>query len=180
MKLRNFTIKDIIFTAVLAAALTLSSLVTMLLVMSHTLFGIRNMASAMIYPIFAMLGIMKIKKIGVVSLMGFFHSCVLLFMAPVMFWAISFGGFLSEMITYIVFRNYDTDKAKIFGATLFIPMTLPTTLIFSMWIHGKNFREIVEKPYLSIGVCVLTVLISFISAKIGQKIGRELQKAGKL
>lgn len=180
MKLERFTIKDIIFIAILSAALTLAGLLTMPLVMSVTLFGLRNMTSALVYPIFVILGIMKIKKMGTLTLMGILHGSVLIMMAPVMFWSIFLAALLSELITYLIYRNYEKDKAKILAATLFIPMTLPFTLIFTMLINGKNLGEIIEKPFLSVAVCAVTVVISYLSTKIGEKLGRELQKAGKL
>lgn len=180
VKLERFKVKDIIFIACIAAALTLGGMLTMPLVMSIDLFALRNMASAFLYSIFTILGIMKVKKMGTLTLVGLLHSFVLLMMAPVMFWSLFLAAFSSELIVWLIFHNYTTDRAKIMASTLFIPMSIPATLVFTMLIHGKTISEVIERPFLSLGICVCTVLLSFVGTKLGFKIGTELQKAGKL
>ncbi len=180
MKLNKFTVKDIVFIAILSAALVLAGLVVMPLVMSATLFGLRNMASAILYSIFTVIGLMKVRKIGTLTLLGLFHGSVLLMMSPVMFWNMAIGSLVSELITWVLFKGYESDKAKIFAATLFVPMTIPTTLIFTMLLHGQSFAQIISRPALSGLLCVLTLVLSYAGARIGYKIGCELQKAGKL
>lgn len=180
MKKFNFTVKDIIFIAVISAALTLSGMLTMPLVMSVDLFGLRNMASSLFSALFAMLGIMKVKKIGTLSLIGLFHGFVLLMMAPVMFWSISLAGLMTEIIIGLVFKNYETEKSRVAAATLFIPLSIPGTLIFSMLINGKTVEEVINNGFWSIAFIVGSVVLSYVGAKLGQKIGKELQKAGKL
>lgn len=180
MKLERFTVKDIIFIASIAAALTLGGLLTMPLVMSIDLFALRNMVSAFLYSIFTILGIMKVKKMGTLLIIGLLHSFVLLMIVPVMFFSMFLSAFLAELITFIFFRSYKTDRAKVFATTLFIPMSLPTTLLFTMLIHGKSFNEVIGRPVLSLVICVATVALSYIGSKLGFKMGTELQKAGKL
>lgn len=180
MKRSAFRVKDVVFIAILSAALTLSGLITMPLVMSISLFGIRNMASALLYSLFVMLGLMKVQKPGTLTLIGFLHGSVLLMMAPVMFWSMFIGAFLTECIALLIFKHYDKTQAQIFAATLFIPMTLPMTLIFTMVIHGLSFSEILSQPLLAVLLSVATVALSYIGSKLGAKIGNELKKAGKI
>jgi hypothetical protein len=180
MNQNKITIKDIVFIAVLSAALTLAGMITMPLVMTITLFGLRNMVSAVFYSLFAMLGIMRVEKKGTLTLIGLFHAFVLLMMAPVMFFSISSGALFSELITLIIFKNYSTDKSKVLASMLFIPLTLPTTLIFTMAIHGMSFLEVIEKPFISVVFTIATIVLSYVGAKLGQKLGYELKKAGKL
>lgn len=180
MKLDKFTMKDIIFIAIMAAALVLAGAVVMPLVMSTTLFGLRNMVSAILYSLLTILALMKVKKIGTMSLLGLFHGSVLLLMAPLMFFNMVIGSIVSELITWIIFKNYESDRAKVFASTLFIPLTLPVTFLFTMILHGQNVNEIIKRPLLSLAICIATVILSYIGTKLGQKLGRELQKAGKI
>lgn len=180
MKLHKFTMKDIIFIAIMSAALVLAGLVVMPLVMSTSLFGLRNMTSAILYSILTIIVLMKVQKIGALTLLGLFHGFVLLMMSPVMFFNMAVGSVVSELLTLIIFKSYDSDKAKVFAATLFIPLTIPTTLLFTMIIHGQSFDQIIDRPLLSLSLCVATIILSYLGTKLGQKLGRELQKAGKL
>lgn len=180
MKLEKFKVKDIIFLAILSAALILVGGATMPLVMSNDLFGLRTIASSLFYGLFCIIGIMKVKKFGTLTIIGLCNGAVLLMMAPVMFWNMALAPIVVELITFIIFKSYESDKAKVFAATLLIPLTIPVTYIFTVLLHGKTFSQIVEKPLISIILCVGTVILSYISSKVGQKLGRELQKAGKL
>jgi hypothetical protein len=178
--LKKFTVKDISFIAILSAALVLAGLLTMPLVMSNHLFGIRNMVSALLYSLFTMLGLLKVSKMGTLSILGLFHGVVLLMMTPVMFMNMLIGALVSELVVFAIYRSYDTDKAKFLASVLFIPMTFPITLIFTMLIHGKTVSEIMEKPLLAVLFFVASILLSVLGAKIGYMLGRELKKAGKL
>ncbi len=180
MKLHKFTMKDIIFIAIMSAALVLAGLVVMPLVMSTSLFGLRNMTSAILYSILTIIVLMKVQKIGALTLLGLFHGFVLLMMSPVMFFNMAVGSVLSELLTLIIFKSYESDKAKVFATTLFIPLTIPTTLLFTMIIHGQSFDQIIDRPLLSLSLCLITIILSYLGAKLGQRLGRELQKAGKI
>lgn len=177
---QKFTVKDIIFLAILSAALTIASGLTMPLVMTVTLFGLRNLVAAAIYGIFIIIALLKVRKPGTLLIVGFFHGVVLLMMAPVMFFNMVFGAIMAELIVLLFFKNYDNDKSIILVAGLYIPFTLPTTIIFSMLLNGQSFSQIVGNPFISIITCIGTVVLSFLGVKIGLKIGRELQRAGKL
>lgn len=178
--LKKFTVKDIVFLAIISAALTIAGMLTMPLVMSITLFGVRNLAAAVVYPIFCVIALMKIRKPGALIIVGLFTGFVVLMMAPVMFFNNFIGTLLAEIVTLAIFKNYNSDKSVIVSAALFIPFTLPTSLVFAMLLHGKTFSDVVAKPEISIFMCIGTFIVSFLSANVGLKIAKELQKAGKL
>jgi len=180
MLVQKFTVREIIFIAILSGALTLAGLVTMPLVMSVTLFGARNLVSSIFYGFFAIIGIMKVRKFGTLTLMGLFHASILLFMAPVMFFTVFFGAMASEILTLIIFRSYEIRQARILAATMFIPFTMPSTLIFTMMIHGMTLQEILSNPILAVLFTFGTIILGFVSSRVGEKAGLELKKAGKL
>lgn len=177
---QTFTVKDIIFLAILSAALTIASGLTMPLVMMVTLFGVRNLVAAVIYGIFSIIALLKVRKPGALVIVGFFHGVVLLMMAPVMFFNMVLGAIMAELVALLIFKNYDKDKSIILAAGLYIPFTLPTTVLFSMILNGLSFNQVVGNPMISTIVCVGTIVLSFVGVNIGLKIGRELQRAGKL
>ena len=178
--LRSFNTKDIVFIAILSAALTLVGVLVMPLVMSYTLFGLRNMASAFFYSIFIIIGLMKIPKVGTLTLIGLFHGSVLLMIAPVMFFTMFLGAVLGEIIMVLIYRDYSKDSARILTSTLYIPMTFPMTLAFTVLIHGKTFGEIVENPFATVVLLFLSLGLSYLGSRVGYKISLELKRAGKL
>jgi energy-coupling factor transport system substrate-specific component len=178
--LQKYTVKDIVFLAILAAALTITGMITMPLVMAVTLFGVRNAGAALFYGLFGVIALMKVRKPGALLLVGLFNGAILLMMSPVMFINNVIGSLLAEAIALLIFRSYDSDKSIVTAAGLFVPLTLPCSLLFGMILNGKTFAEVVENPVASIFICLAAIVLSFIGAFIGLKIGRELRKAGKL
>ena len=178
--IQKFTMKDIVFLAILSAALTIVSGLTMPLVMMVTLFGVRNLVAAPIYGVFTMIALLKVRKPGALMIVSLFHGVVLLMMAPVMFFNMIVGSFAAELFVLLIYKNYESDKAIKLLCGIFIPFTLPTTIIFSMLLNGLTFSQVVEKPVVSIFICLGTIILSFLGVKIGGKIGLELKKAGKL
>ena len=178
--LQRYTVKDVVFLAILAAALTIAGMLTMPLVMTVTLFGVRNAAAAIFYGIFGVIGLMKVRKPGALFMLGLFSGVVLLMMSPVMFFNNAVGSLLAEVIALLIFRNYDSDKSIILAAGLFVPMTLPLSILFGMLLNGQTFAGLVERPLVSALICLGAVALSFAGTFVGRKIGKELQKAGKL
>ncbi|MCM1486574.1 MAG: hypothetical protein NC122_10260, partial [Faecalibacterium sp.] len=71
---KKFQIKDFVFLAILAAAMTLAGGITMPLVMHTTVFGLRNMVAAPLYALFCAVGLMKVRKPGAMTIMGIFSG----------------------------------------------------------------------------------------------------------
>jgi energy-coupling factor transport system substrate-specific component len=178
--LQKFTVRDVVFLAILAAALTITGMVTMPLVMTVTLFGVRNAAAAIFYGIFCTVGLMKVRKPGALILIGVFNGAVLLMMSPVMFFNNLVGSILAEAIALAIFRSYERDGAIVLAAGLFVPLTLPCSILFGMLLNGQTFADVVVNPFVSSLICAAAVVLSFAGAWIGLKLGRELKKAGKL
>jgi energy-coupling factor transport system substrate-specific component len=178
--LRRFTVRDVVFLAILAAALTITGVITMPLVMTVTLFGVRNAAAAIFYGAFGAIALMKAPKPGALLMLGLFNGAILLMMSPVMFFNNVVGSFLAEAVALLIFRSYDSDRSIVVAAGLFIPFTLPLSIAFGVLLNGQTVSELVENPLLSILFCAAAVVLSFVGALIGRKVGAELRKAGKI
>lgn len=179
MTLRQFTIRDIAFLAVMAALLFLCSAVAMPL-MAVNIFGLRNMTIAILYGVFGTLALMKVRKPGALSLLGLFNAAILLMMSPVMFATTTASALLAEAVTLLLFKSYDSDKAVYAAACLMIPLSLPFTALFTVVMNGVPWREVFAPLWLTALTCAGTVILSAAGGWIGGKIGKELKKAGKL
>ncbi len=177
---RAFKLKDFVFRAVLSAAMTLAGGVTMPLVMHTTLFGLRNMVASPLYALFCAIGLSKVRKPGALSVIGLFSGAPLAFMSVVMFFNNLVAGILAELLMLLFFRNYQKKGAILFTAGIYMPLSLPVTLLFSMWLNGSSFSDLVAAPIPAIFTSIGTVILGFFGAFLGCKIAKELQKAGKL
>lgn len=178
--LKKFQVKDFVFLAVLSAAMTLCGGITMPLVMHTTVFGLRNMAAAPIYSIFVAIGLMKVRKPGALTIIGLFSGAPLIFFSTVMFFNNFVSAIIAELIMLLIFRGYQK-KAFVFITTgIYMPFSLPISVLFSLWLNGQSYAQLTANPKISVLTSIGTIALAFLGAAIGMKIAAELQKAGKL
>lgn len=177
---KKFQVKDFVFLAVLSAAMTLCGGITMPLVMHTTVFGLRNMAAAPIYSIFVAIGLMKVRKPGALTIIGLFSGAPLIFFSTVMFFNNFVSAIIAELIMLLIFRGYQK-KVSVFVTTgIYMPFSLPISVLFSLWLNGQSYDQLTANPKISVLTSIGTIALSFLGAAIGMKIAAELQKAGKL
>ena len=177
---KKFQVKDFVFLAVLSAAMTLCGGITMPLVMHTTVFGLRNMAAAPIYSIFVAIGLMKVRKPGALTIIGLFSGAPLIFFSTVMFFNNFVSAIIAELIMLLIFRGYQK-KVSVFVTTgIYMPLSLPISVLFSLWLNGQSYAQLTANPKISVLTSIGTIILAFLGAAIGMKIAAELQKAGKL
>ena len=177
---KKFQVKDFVFLAVLSAAMTLCGGITMPLVMHTTVFGLRNMAAAPIYSIFVAIGLMKVRKPGALTIIGLFSGAPLIFFSTVMFFNNFVSAIIAELIMLLIFRGYQK-KVSVFVTTgIYMPFSLPISVLFSLWLTGQSYAQLIANPKISVLTSIGTIALAFLGAAIGMKIAAELHKAGKL
>lgn len=177
---KKFQVKDFVFLAVLSAAMTLCGGITMPLVMHTTVFGLRNMAAAPIYSIFVAIGLMKVRKPGALTIIGLFSGAPLIFFSTVMFFNNFVSAIIAELIMLLIFRGYQK-KVSVFVTTgIYMPFSLPISVLFSLWLNGQSYDQLTANPEISVLTSIGTIALAFLGTAIGMKIAAELQKAGKL
>lgn len=177
---KKFQVKDFVFLAVLSAAMTLCGGITMPLVMHTTVFGLRNMAAAPIYSIFVAIGLMKVRKPGALTIIGLFSGAPLIFFSTVMFFNNFVSAIIAELIMLLIFRGYQKKVSVFITTGIYMPFSLPISVLFSLWLNGQSYSQLTANPKISVLTSIGTIALAFLGAAIGMKIAAELQKAGKL
>ncbi|MGB4610021.1 MAG: MptD family putative ECF transporter S component [Saccharofermentanales bacterium] len=180
IEFKAFTIKDIVFLAVITAVTLLASGPIAPLVMTVTKLGAQAFAMALSFALFTSIGLRKVKKSGSLTIIGIFSGLVLLLMAPVMFFNQLIASLLSESLALILFKSYENKKAILFSAGLFSFFTIPTTAVVNILAKGRTITEQVGNPITFILFVLGAAALGFLGAFIGNKISNELEKAGKL
>ena len=177
---KKFQVKDFVFLAVLSAAMTLCGGITMPLVMHTTVFGLRNMAAAPIYSIFIAIGLMKVRKPGALTIIGLFSGAPLIFFSTVMFFNNFVSAIIAELIMLLIFKGYQKKVSVFITTGIYMPFSLPISVLFSLWLNGQSYAQLTANPKTSVLTSIGTIILAFLAAAIGMKIAAELQKAGKL
>lgn len=178
--MKKFELKDIVFLAILAAVSTLFGGLAMP-VMRSTIFGIQTLVTSPFYCLFASVALMKVKKPGTLSIFGLFTGFPLLFMSPVMFFNNFAGGVLAEIITMLIFKNYEKKISVITASAVWMILTVPFSLPFSIWFNGSSLEHFKSTALsTTLIVCAGVIVLSVSGAAVGLKISEELKKAGKM
>lgn len=183
---RKYKIKDIVFLAIITACTLVTGAIMPLLV-SVPLFGIIQLGLGLQFSLFPVIGIMKVRKTGALLFQSLFISVFLVFMFPPMVLLIA-CALVSEALSLLIFRGYSKDRACVFAATLYMPLTLPLLYAYynafytvtggekaavSMFLGGTN-------SWVIAGISVAVVAVCLAGAIVGAVITRELKKAGVL
>ena len=188
---KKFKVRDIVFLAVLAAVNTLFGGLAMP-VMRSEIFGLQTLVTCLFYALFGAVALMKVRKPGTLTIYGLFTGFPLLFMAPVMFFNNFIGGLLAKVkklipiflgiaVVLLIFRGYEKKAAVVTGSALWMVLTVPLSLPFSIWFNGSSYERFVNtQTYVAALIFAGVIVLSILGALLGLKISGELQKAGKL
>lgn len=177
---KRFKMKDIVFLAIISTLLLIASGVIMPIVMFTNKFALRQVLASPIFAIFTVIALKKVPKIGSITIIGILTGSFLLLMSPIMFFNNIVGAIITEILIVILFRNYNSNKSILFAASVYMPITVPVSLIYAVTMEGSSILEKIKNPTTAIVYTVISLILGIIGAKLGMKIAGELQKAGKL
>ena len=176
---KKYKIKDIVFLAIITACTLITGAVMPLLV-NVPLFGIVQLGLGLQFSIFPVIGMMKVRKPGALTIIGLFSGAPLIFFSTVMFFNNFVSAIIAELIMLLIFRGYQK-KVSVFVTTgIYMPFSLPISVLFSLWLNGQSYAQLTANPKISVLTSIGTIALAFLGAAIGMKIAAELQKAGKL
>lgn len=176
-----FKAKDIVFLAIISAVTLVTSSI-MPLVAHVPVFGIIQVCLGIQFSLFPAIGLMKVRKPGALLFVSVFSGIVLVFMNTIMFACLVICAVLCEVLTILIFRGYEKDRACFFCSALYLPLSLPFLYVWYQIIGGEDTVAAYanSNPGLAVGMSIVVVAICCLGAFLGVKISRELRKAGAL
>lgn len=176
-----FTVKDIVFLAIVGAAALVTSAV-MPLVKDIPVFGLPQIVTGLQMSVFPTVGLMKVRKTGSVFIMVCLAAIFEAFMAPAMAVSSLVAGLLVELVLIVFFKGLRSDAACFTGGMLLNPMTLPFYYLYCMWVETDSifYGAANAAPWIAVGVSAAVVALCALGAFVGLLISKELRKAGML
>ena len=183
---RAFKIKDIVFLAIITACTLVTSAIMPLLI--HVpVFGIIQLGLGLQFSIFPVIGLMKVRKAGSMTIMGIFIALFLVMMFPPMA-LIAVCAVVVELLVFAIFRSYKNDWACVVAGTLYMPLTIPIMLFFGKVLYsftdeyGQAMTIFLgtDNVWTILGITCAVLAICFVGSVLGMIISRELKKAGVL
>ena len=174
-----FTVKDIVFLAIIGAAALITSAV-MPLVAQVPIFGLPQLVTGLQMSVFPTIGLMKVRKAGSVFIVSLLVSVLELFMAPAMGVTSLISAIIIEAINILTFKGYRKDIACFVSGMLINPMTLPFYYLYCMAFETDSifFKAAGDSPWVAVGISAAVIAVCALGAGLGILISREIRKAG--
>ena len=183
---RRFKIKDVVFLAIVTACTLVTSAIMPLLI--HVpVFGIIQLGLGLQFSVFPVIGLMKVRKAGSMTIMGIFIALFLVMMFPPMA-LIAVCAAVVELVVFVIFRSYKSDWACVLAGTLYMPLTVPLLYLYynvNYTVTGDENEAVsmflgATEPWVIAGMTAAIVALCFAGSVIGMVVSRELKKAGVL
>jgi energy-coupling factor transport system substrate-specific component len=175
----RMNLNDIVFLAIMSALITLVNMITVPIVVAVPLVGVRQLVSAFPHGLLFCIGALKVRKKGAIFIMGFLTGIVLLPIGWIIFAFNVFGATVAEVISLVLFRSYEKDRAVVLGSSLYNPLTMIGSFIFLSWA-AEPIAQYVANPALTVFMFLLCFLVSLGGSLVGLRMGESLKKAGKI
>lgn len=179
-KPRFFQLKEVVFMALIAAALTVSGFLVVPLVIAIPIPGIRSIPPALFYGFFMCIALLKTRKAGTIIIIAVLNGLVLLMMSYLMFLNNLFAALLTELIILSIFKSYRSNAAIVSAAALYMTLTIPANILVTYILGGEVMGTFFSQPLVLALIVLITAVLSLVGAVAGMKLGNELIRAGKL
>ncbi len=178
---QKFTLKEVVFIAILSAVLILTcSVMAFVADLTKVIFAIGQVATALQMSFFVTVGLIRVRKVGTVTLILLFMGAIMVMMSPVMFLSNIIVLIIIELIAVVFFKGYKSDKACYVAGVLIAPLSIITPTVYNAIMFPEIFEAITSNVFMAVGMSAAVVALGFIGATVGLKVARELTKAGVL
>lgn len=176
---QKFTIKEIVFLAILSAVLILTcSVMAVVAEATKVIWAVGQASTALQMSLFLTIGLMRVRKTFTTTFILVFMGAIMILMSPVMALSNLFVLITIEILIWVIFKGYKQDKACMFGGFIAPILSIVTPAIYNSILVPEVFQATINKPIMVIGMTLLVIFLSFTGSVIGLKIGKELQKSG--
>lgn len=104
---------------------------------------------------------MKVRKPGALTIIGLFSGAPLIFFSTVMFFNNFVSAIIAELIMLLIFRGYQK-KVSVFVTTgIYMPFSLPISVLFSLWLNGQSYAQLTANPKISVLTSIGTIILAF-------------------
>jgi len=176
----SFTVRDYVFAAVTAALIHVIGFAAVSLVLHIPIPGIRSIVSAPLSALVLTIGVARIGKPLALALTMGMACVVYLLISPIIPAFVLTSTILTELLNIVVFRGYRTPISRQVSITFFYTVMTPIATLFGAFLLGGEYARFMKSPMILVGSTALVLVLCVVSTRLGEKIVKELRRAGKL
>ncbi len=134
----KYNIKEMIFIALTAALMVAVGYVVFIVANFFPLPGSKLVIMTPFLSFMLTIPIIFIRKIGTVSIISFIFAFIMSFISLFMGLAIFVSGLLTDLLSLIILRNYNSHSKIILSAAFFPVFSMITSFIVTNYITGNK------------------------------------------
>ncbi|NBG86957.1 hypothetical protein [Isachenkonia alkalipeptolytica] len=164
MKLLELQLKDLVLIALTVSAVFVLGYILIPVMQFMPLPAYKAIIVSPIYAGGVTFLTKKIPKIGIPSLLGLLIGVLLSGFFIGMFFIAFFGGILTDLFSFLVFRGYKSKRSIILSSAFFPAVQLPLTFYMAAYTIGGVSGEALSHPVLVIVPTILTFVLGYLAS----------------
>jgi len=170
--MKKFELRELIFTSLIVATILVVGYILLPFMQMLPTPAFRALLVSPIYGAGVTLLTGKIKKPGIITMMGLLIGGLLSVFFIWMFFIASISGVLTDITCYILFKGYNKDKSIAVASGLFSAYQLPITLLAAAYTLGGISKDILRNPWIVLIPTFITFVLGYVTSKGIQKVLR--------
>lgn len=176
----KFTIKDIVFLAIMSAVLiTTCAVMAIISGFTLTIFAIGQVATGFQLGLFITIGLIKVRKPLAMTFMMMCMGGIMVMMSPIMFLSNVCVTLVVELVVILIFKGYKSNKVCVIAGASTGPLSIITPTIYNLVVATEGYTA-TDNLVMVVVMTAIVIAISLVGALVGYKIATELEKAGAL
>lgn len=168
--MKKFQLQEIILIGLIVATILVAGYVLLPFMQILPIPAYRAILVAPIYGSGVTLLASKIRKPGIITIMGLLIGGLLSIFFVWMFFIAVIGGILTDLTCFLLFNGYKKDKSIAVGSGLFPAYQLPITFVIVAYTLGGITKKLLMNPFVVLVPTIITFILGYITSLGLQKV----------
>ena len=176
----KFTVKDVVFMALIAVAMNVASFLTVPLVVALPLPGIRNVVVAPFFGLLLAIAILRVRKVGTATIVSFFTGVLLVFISPSILLFELASGIVADLVGLLWKGSYTKPVPVIIICAIYMVVNVWFGIIFGALLSVESFKlsMFADQPLVVLAASAVSFGLGAAGAWVGARVTGEFRKAG--
>jgi len=163
--MKKFELKEMIFTSLIVATILAIGYVLLPFMQMLPTPAFRALLVSPIYAVGVTLLTTKIKRPGIITMMGLLIGGLLSVFFIWMFFIATISGILTDITCLILFQGYNKDKSIAVASGLFPAYQLPITFVAAAYTLGGISKSLINNPFVILIPTLITFILGYVTSK---------------
>jgi len=163
--MKKFELREMIFTSLIVAMIIAVGYVLLPFMQMLPTPAFRALLVSPIYAVGVTLLTTKIKRPGIITMMGLLIGGLLSVFFIWMFFIATISGILTDITCLILFQGYNKDKSIAVASGLFPAYQLPITFVAAAYTLGGISKSLINNPFVILIPTLITFILGYVTSK---------------